>query len=203
MLERLRGKLIEKNFNKIVVETGGGLGLALMAPLSTTLALPQLGTEVILETRLVLREESVELFGFLTKAERESFDILTSVSRIGPRLAITIISAIEPKDLAQALVNQDLDRLSAIKGIGKKTAERILVELKDKAKRLADVEPAAMGGESLTGSLTPYSEVLSALRNLGYTQAEANSAVSKASKELGTDASLEDLLRDSLKRLSS
>jgi Holliday junction DNA helicase RuvA len=205
MLERLRGKLIEKSFNKILVETGGGLGLSLTAPLTTSLNLPSLGEEVILETRLILREESVELFGFLTKLERDSFDILTSVSKIGPKLAVTIISAIGPKELSEALINQDLDRLSSIKGIGVKTAERIMVELKDKAKKLHDAYVSSdPTGTKDSERMDPevYQEASLALQSLGHTKQEADKVIKKALSNCDKDATVEDLIREALKSLS-
>jgi Holliday junction DNA helicase RuvA len=208
MLERLRGKLIEKSLNKILVETGGGLGLSLTAPLSTSLKLPPIGEEVILETRLILRQESVELFGFLTKLERESFDILTSVSKIGPKLAVTIISAIGPKELSEALISQDPDRLSSIKGIGIKTAERIMVELKDKAKKFHDAY--VLSGSSPSGSqdskkITPsvHQEASLALQSLGHTKPEADKVIRRAAANSETAATVEDLIREALKSLSS
>jgi Holliday junction DNA helicase RuvA len=204
MLQRLRGKLIEKDYTKILVETGGGLGLRLQTPLTTALSLPDIGTEVTLHTRLILREESVELFGFLTKLERESFDVLTSVSRIGPRLAITIISALEPGELAEALVNQDISKLSSIKGIGVKTAERILVELKDKAPRLLNLQKRESGEattEHVTKTVTVASEASLALQSLGYTKAEADKALKSISAKTSSDMSLEELIRESLKAL--
>jgi Holliday junction DNA helicase RuvA len=204
MLQRLRGKLIEKDYTKILVETGGGLGLRVLTPLSTALSLPDLGTEVILHTRLILREESVELFGFLTKLERESFDVLTSVSRIGPRLAITIISALEPIELAEALMNQDISKLSSIKGIGTKTAERIMVELKDKAGRLMNLERDGVDDSSaghVPKSVTVTYEASLALQSLGYSKAESDRAIKSISQKVGKDATIEELIREALKAL--
>ncbi|MDR2460656.1 MAG: Holliday junction branch migration protein RuvA, partial [Deltaproteobacteria bacterium] len=161
---------------------------------------PEINEEVILETRLILREESVELFGFFTKAEKESFDILTSISKIGPRLALTIISAIDPQDLARAVMDQDIARLSAIKGIGQKTAERILVELKDKAKKLEGLSSSSSPeAQTITGTI--YSEAMGALTNLGYKHEESERALKRASRSLGADPTLENLLREALKSL--
>jgi Holliday junction DNA helicase RuvA len=208
MLERLRGKLIQKSYNKIIVETGGGLGFALHVPLSTSINLPNLETEVILETRLILREESVDLFGFLTKIERDSFDILTSVSRIGPKLALTIISAMDPKELAQALINQDLNKLSSIKGIGVKTAERILVELKDKAKKLLEASQISDGPKDSSlpsgSKVDPmvYSEASGALQTLGYTKQEADKVLKGVLSTCPPDTTAENLIREALKSLN-
>ena len=204
MLERLRGKLIEKTLGKIVVETGGGLGLSLSIPLTTSLALPSLNEEVILETRLILKEESVELFGFLTKLERDSFDILTSVSRIGPKLALTIISAMGPGELAGAIVRQDLDKIAGIKGIGLKTAERLLVELKDKARKLQDAHASSCpaGPLALSGaSQDAFAEASGALQSLGHTRQEAEKVLKKVLASLGESPSVEELIREALKSL--
>lgn len=208
MLERLKGKLISKTYNKIIVETGGGLGLSLHVPLTTSLNLPSPEETIILETRLVLKTESVELYGFLTKLERESFDILTSVSRIGPKLALTIISAMEPKDLGRVLMNQDLRRLAAIKGIGTKTAERILVELKDKAKKLLDAGATAPGSKDdlPSGSnVEPnvYSEAAGALQTLGYSYVEADKVLRGIVSSCSPDSTAEDLIREALKSLNN
>jgi Holliday junction DNA helicase RuvA len=136
MITHLKGRLISKKPGAIVVEAGG-LGYAVAVPLGTFLALPEPPEEVTILTRLFIREESWELFGFLTSFERESFIALTSVTRIGPRLALTILSALEPGEFARALMTRDLGALAAVKGIGGKTAERLMLELKDKAPRLA------------------------------------------------------------------
>jgi Holliday junction DNA helicase RuvA len=201
MLERLRGLLLEKNYGSALVETKGGLGLRLLLPLTSSLPLPDPGTEVVLHTRLVLRQESVELFGFLTRLERESFDVLTSVSRIGPKLALTIISALGPGELAQALSGQDLARLSAIKGIGAKTAERILVELRDKAGRLWEIQEAEGGGPRPAAegpkAVTAAGEASLALQSLGYSKAEAEKALRQVAAGSGPGAGLETLIRES------
>jgi Holliday junction DNA helicase RuvA len=206
MLDRLRGKLIEKNYTKILVETGGGLGLRLLTPLSTALSLPAEGAEVTLHTRLILRQESVELFGFLTKLERESFDVLTSVSRIGPRLALTIISAMGPGELELALTNQDISRLSSIKGIGTKTAERILVELKDKTSRLRDLQAGEGGGhrpQGAPGPATALGEAAMALQSMGFSKAEAEKALKAVIAKSGPDQGIETLIREALKALGT
>lgn len=195
---------MEKQYGSALVETRGGLGLKLLLPLTTALSLPDIESEVILHTRLVLREDSVELFGFLTKSERESFDVLTSVSRIGPKLALTIISALGPGELAMALSNQDLARLSSIKGIGQKTAERILVELRDKAGRLWEVHEGGKGAsvpQAGHAKVTAVGEASLALQTLGYSKAEADKAIKAVSSAKGRDLDLESLIREALKDL--
>lgn len=209
MITNIRGKLLEKKPGSVVIEAGG-LGYGLAIPLSTFLALPEPPSEVSLFTRLFIREESWDLFGFLTSLERESFNALTAVNRIGPKLALTIISAMEPGELAKALMTRDISAIAGIKGIGAKTAERLMVELKDKAPHLAalaGVDPKTVVVPKSAG-LTEVSdssddEAVSALVNLGYTNAEAMKAARKARDEAGADASdLGVVLRLSLKILT-
>ena len=208
MITHIRGQLISKKPGTVVVEAGG-LGYDLAVPLSTFLALPEPPAEVFLRTRLFIREESHDLFGFLTELERESFMALTSVNRIGPKLALTIISALEPGELAKALMTRDLSVIAGIKGIGAKTAERLLVELKDKAPRLAalaGIEPgeikAVAASSSADVEIAAEDEAVSALVNLGYTPAEANKAVRLARGEGGENAELGTVLRLALKNLT-
>lgn len=207
MITHIRGRLVSKKPGQAIVEAGG-LGYELAVPLSTFLALPEPPAETVLFTRLVIREESWDLYGFLTDLERESFLALTSVNRIGPKLALTIISALEPGELARALMTRDLSALAGIKGIGAKTAERLMVELKDKAPRLAalaGLEPAELKTLATAGPVSDgleEDEALSALINLGYTQAESAKAVRQARSETGPEADLGVVLRLALKALT-
>jgi Holliday junction DNA helicase RuvA len=156
--------------------------------------------------RLVIREESWDLFGFLTKLERDSFDILTSVTRIGPKLALTIISAMEPQELGRALMAQDLAKISAIKGIGVKTAERLIVELKDKAIKLSGLSSSTEQSPTAAQSPEPLQvkeEAAMALVNLGYTRAEAEKAIRLSLPKLSPNPDLGAIVRQSLKSLSS
>ena len=209
MITHIRGKLLNKKPGQVVVEAGG-LGYELAVPLNTFLALPEPPAEVALHTRLFIREESWDLFGFLTTLERESFSALTSVNRIGPKLALTIVSALEPGELARALMTRDLGAISRIKGIGAKTAERLMVELKDKAPKLAAL--AGLKPEELKAAAPEVSgagedfgaeedEAVSALINLGYTAAEARKAVRLARNEAGS-SDLGLVLRLALKNLT-
>lgn len=211
MITHIKGQLISKKPGSAVVEAGG-LGYEASVPLSTFLALPEPGAEVFLHTRLFIREESWDLFAFLTVLEREVFLALTSVNRVGPKLALTIISAIEPGDLARALMTRDLGALAAIKGIGAKTAERLMLELKDRAPKLAAL--AGMTAEELRASVPAAAalsvqgaaedEAVSALINLGYSGAEAEKAATNARQESGEGAAdLGTVLRLALKFLTS
>jgi Holliday junction DNA helicase RuvA len=209
MITHLRGQLISKKPGQAVVEAGG-LGYEVAVPLSTFLALPEAPAEVFLHTRLFIREESWDLFGFLTVLERESFLALTSVNRVGPKLALTIISAIEPGDLARALMTRDLGALAAIKGIGAKTAERLMLELKDRAPKLAalagmtaeELRAAAPAATLASGAAGPEDEAVSALVNLGYSGTEAEKAAKKARQE-NPEADLGTQLRLALKFLTA
>ncbi|MDR1395498.1 MAG: Holliday junction branch migration protein RuvA, partial [Deltaproteobacteria bacterium] len=125
MLDHLKGKITAKKAGQTVIEVNG-FGFLVRMAIGAFLTLPEPPGEVTILTRLIIREESWELFGFLSEAEREAFDILTSVSRVGPRLALTVLSSLTPGELARILVSQDLTALSSIKGIGAKTARRIL-----------------------------------------------------------------------------
>jgi Holliday junction DNA helicase RuvA len=161
--------------------------------LTSYLALPEPPAEVFLLTRLFIREESWDLYGFLNPLERDAFIALTSVSRVGPKLALTVLSALSPEELARALMSRDLARLSAIKGLGTKTAERLLVELKDRAPKLA-----ALCGLSAAGPAED--EVVSGLLNLGYSEAEARKAALAARREAGSD-DLAEILKLALNHL--
>jgi Holliday junction DNA helicase RuvA len=187
MLDHIKGQIVEKKAGQAVIEAGG-LGFLVKMAIPAYLALPEPPGIATILTRLIIREESWEIFGFLKPAEREAFDILTSVSRVGPRLALTILSSLEPYELAQILIDQDLASLSSIKGIGAKTAERLLVELKDKALRLASVS-ASSSDKPLAKRTLVQDEAVLALVNLGYGRSEAEKAVrsvaAKAEDDLG------------------
>ncbi|MDR3155329.1 MAG: Holliday junction branch migration protein RuvA [Deltaproteobacteria bacterium] len=209
MIDHIRGKILDKSLSGVVViDTPGGVGYAVTMPASSAAQLPPAGGEASVCTRLVLREESAELFGFLSGQERDAFDILTSVSRVGPRLAVTVLSALDPAGLARALQDQDLPRLAAVKGIGLKTAERIMLELKDKAGKLAATASIPQGpAPGQPGGLPSglAAEAASALQNMGYTRAEAERALRGLAPppEAEGDSALESLIRSALKRLSS
>jgi Holliday junction DNA helicase RuvA len=172
------------------------VGYRVTIPLSTFYRLPEPGAEVTVLTHTHVREESFALFGFVTPSEQALFERLISVAGVGPRLAIAILSGIEAPDLIGALRSGDLPRLTRIPGVGKKTAERLVVELKDKVEGLGGPEP-----ETDQAPATPQDDLLSALVHLGYSRGEAERGVDKALKE-GADAPFEDLLRRTLRVLS-
>ena len=192
MITHLRGRLISKRPGAAVVEAGG-LGYELVMSLSAYPDLPEPASEVFLFTRLFIREDSWDLYGFVKHLERDAFKALTSVSRVGPKLALTVLSALSPEELTRALMSRDLARLSAVKGLGTKTAERLLVELKDQAPKLA-----ALCGMSAAGPAED--EVVSGLMNLGYTEAEAQKA-SRAARQKAESDDLAVILKLALNHL--
>lgn len=177
MIAHLRGTLLEKHPNQAVVEAGG-VGYDVAIPISTYSALPEAGREVRLRIYTHVREDTLALFGFLTREEKLLFERLISVSGIGPKLAVTVLSGLPAADLAAAVRAGDVSRLRRIPGVGKKTAERIVLELRDKLPASAEAAAAAPGpGAALTAL---DQDVLSALLNLGCAPAAAETAVRKA-----------------------
>jgi Holliday junction DNA helicase RuvA len=192
----LRGKILEKHPNQVIVETAG-VGYDVLIPISTFSSLPDAGSEVKLRIHTHVREDALVLFGFLTGEEKTIFERLISVSGIGPKLAITVLSGLPTSDLIVAIRNSAVEQLVRIPGVGKKTAERIVLELKDK---LEGVAPAASAGqiEKPMATLSVVEQdVISALLNLGCNRATAEGAVRKA-KAAGAASEFEPLFRKSL-----
>ena len=172
MIAHLRGRLLSKTPQTAVVEAGG-VGYEVTISIPTFTALPGEGNEVALLVYTHVREDALALFGFTTATEKRLFEKLLSISGIGPKLAITVLSGLPPERLIAAIHGQDHATLTRIPGVGKKTAERIVLELKDKLNELAPT--------TIAGVATPMSEdVLSALVNLGYPRATAQKAVEAA-----------------------
>ena len=197
MIAFLRGRLLEKHPNQVIVETGG-VGYDVVIPVSTFSALPDAGSEVKLRVYTHVREDTLALFGFLTVEEKVIFEKLISVSGIGPSLAIKVLSGMAAADLTGAIRNGSVEQLVRIPGVGKKTAERIVLELKDK---LEGIGLAAAAGAPASPAASVLSlleqDVLSALMNLGCNRAAAEAAVRKA-KSAGAPAEFEPLFRKSL-----
>jgi Holliday junction DNA helicase RuvA len=193
MIASLHGVLVEKHPNQAVVETGG-VGYDVTIPVSTFSHLPDAGAEVRLRIHTHVREDALALYGFLTQDEKLLFEKLIAVSGIGPKLAVTILSGLAATDLTHAIRRGEVDRLVRIPGIGKKTAERLVLELRDKL-------PAVTGEEApapAAAALSPVDQdVLSALLNLGCARPQAESAVRKA-KAAGAPAEFEPLFRRAL-----
>ncbi len=172
MIAQLRGALRSKAPERVIVDVGG-VGYLVAVPLSTFYELPELGSEVELHVRTYVRAEAIELYGFRTAAEQALFEALIGVQGIGPKLAVTILSGMESDLLVASLVSQDVARLTTIPGVGKKTAERLALELKDKAAELVPSGAAVGAGHGVRG------DVLSALVNLGYKPRVAEAALDR------------------------
>lgn len=196
MIARLTGTLVESRPEAVVLDVGG-VGYALAIPLGTFAALPPSGTTATLHVHTHVREDALSLFGFATPAERELFEKLLSVSGIGPKVALAVLSGMPLHELVAAIAAQDARRLSTIPGIGKKLAERLALELKDK------VSPAAASASAAAPRprTTTADDAVSALVNLGYKAPAAEAAVAAAAKE-HPQAELAALLQAALRGLA-
>ncbi|MBI4988727.1 MAG: Holliday junction branch migration protein RuvA [Rhodocyclales bacterium] len=189
MIGRLTGILVEKNPPQITLDVAG-VGYEVDVPMSTFYHLPAAGEKVTLHTHLAVREDAHQLFGFASEAERAAFRQLLKISGIGARTALSVLSGLSVAELAQAVAAQETGRLTKIPGIGKKTAERLLLELRDRMKGIAAVAPAA--------AQTASNDILNALLALGYNEREAQAAL----KALPAGVSVSDGIRQALKSLS-
>ena len=194
MIGRISGLLLEK-FPPLVLVDVQGVGYEIDVPMSTFYNLPAVGTQITLHTHFVVREDVHLLFGFATEGERQAFRQLVKISGVGARTALALLSGLSVADLQQAVSDQDPARLIRIPGIGKKTAERLLLELRDKLDLAVSAIPGAPGARrpSAMGS-----DVLNALLSLGYNDREANWAV----RQLSVDLSVSDGIKQALKLLS-
>jgi Holliday junction DNA helicase RuvA len=199
VIAHLRGRLLDKQPNRIVVDVNG-VGYDVFVPLSTFYGLSDLGGEVALRVHTHVREDALLLYGFATRLEQDLFERLIGVSGIGPKVGLAVLSGIEPVDLIKAIERGDLARLTAIPGVGKKTSERIVLELKD---RLPRVESAAAGQAAVPVDGAPLlrDDLLSALINLGYHRPLAEKAVDAAIKRT-PDGDFERTLKQALRELA-
>jgi len=197
MIALLSGQLAYKSFDHVVIDVGG-VGYRLLVPLSTYYALPDEGT-VRLQVHTHVREDAILLYGFLTAEEKEMFGLLISVTGIGPKLAVNILSHIPASDLRAALCGGDVKRLSALPGIGKKTAERLVLELREKIPRLLPATPQATAAGPEAPTADPLEDILSALVNLGYKENQARKVLE--SLEVPPGAGLEEVLKGALRIL--
>jgi len=195
MIAFLRGKLLEKHPNQAIVETGG-VGYDVIIPVSTFSSLGEQGSEIRLRIHTHVREDALQLFGFLTVEEKAVFERLIAVSGIGPKLAITVLSGLPTADLIAAIREGRIEQLVRIPGVGKKTAERMVLELKDKMDMVPALPRAAAAAAS-DGFAGVDQDVLSALLNLGCQRAAAETAVRKAKTSVGSN-DFEPLFRRAL-----
>jgi len=191
MIGRLTGILLEKNPPQILLEVQG-VAYELDVPMSTFFNLPELQENVVLHTQLIVREDAHLLYGFLTTDERLAFRLLLKINGVGPKLALSVLSGLSLNELAVAVANKEAGRLTRIPGVGKKTAERLLLELQGK---FAAVESGDMQGAVITSA---DNDIVTALQALGYSEKEA----SWATKQLSKDINVSDGIRQSLKLLS-
>jgi Holliday junction DNA helicase RuvA len=191
MIGRIHGILVEKNFPQVIISCAG-VGYEIDVPMSTFYPLPPTGEDVTLLTHLVVREDAHLLFGFLSAGERMAFRQLLKISGVGPKVALGVLSGLSVDDLAHAVASEDAARLTRVPGIGKKTAERLVLELRDKL-------PKAITAASATSAAaTASGDVLSALLALGYNDREAQAAV----KQLTPELPIADAIRQALKLLA-
>jgi Holliday junction DNA helicase RuvA len=193
MIARLSGILVEKSVMQCVVDVHG-TGYRVVVPLTTFYDLPEIGQPVVLHIHTHVREDAIHLFGFHAREEQAIFQLMISVSGIGPKLAINILSGITAGELIRAVKKEDLKRLTGIPGVGKKTAERIILELKDKAAKL-DGETIAVGMITDEKGAQVKEDALSALVNLGYKGSAVKEVVERIMREAPEPLSLDQLLK--------
>ena len=193
MINRLRGQLVEKDADGVVLDVGG-VGYRVSTPADTMNDLPPAGEECVLHTRMVVREDAMLLFGFATRDERAVFDALTAVSKVGPKLANAVLSTLSPKEISEAVARGDVVKISSVPGLGKKTAERLVLELK--GKDLAVFGPVE-GAAPVSNGGGPYMEAREALAGLGYSLEEAEYALN----EIPPQDTVEQYIKEALRRI--
>jgi len=199
MYDYLKGQVAEKTATSVILEVAG-VGYHLQIPLSTSAALPALGQNTKLLVHFVVREDAHMLYGFKTPEERQLFRSLLSVNGIGPKMALTVLSGISMETLKRAIVRGELETLTGISGIGKKTAERIIVELREKL--VLQAQPGPESATPATGQAALIEDSVEALIALGYRKPNAKAAIEKAMKNVKAEqVTLEELIRASLRHV--
>jgi Holliday junction DNA helicase RuvA len=198
MIAQIKGKVIEAIPLKAIIDIQG-IGYEVLVPLTTSEKIPSIGGEVKLYTRVIYREDSQTMYGFATKAEKEIFDLIVEkVSGVGPKIALNLLSCLSVSSLQNAIVSGDVKMLSKCPGIGKRTAERMIVELKDKlgGAGLGSVSSGMISDISSTSTQSSaFSDAVAAMVALGYSPADADKAIRKVQSSLGSDATTEELIR--------
>ena len=198
MIAHLSGKLTYKSPVTIIIDVNG-VGYQVFIPLSTFYALPELESKISLGIHTHMREEALKLFGFYTIDEKKIFKKLITINKVGPKLALTILSGMPPADILSTIDSNDIVKLSTIPGIGRKTAERLILEMRDKLDGLS-LDFVAKKGPGPEKGL--FDDALSALVNLGYKKSQAEQTLKKVYAEKIGDTSIENLIKDSLNLLS-
>lgn len=200
MIAALTGRLAVKSPSHLTLEVQG-VGYEVLIPLSTYYALPELNELTSLSISTHLREDAIQLFGFLTVQEKEAFVLLTGISGVGPKMALSVLSALSVPDLVSAVQAGDVEKIATVPGIGKKSAGRIALELKDKVERL---QPLSTGARSVGPAVAPgfQDDALSALVNLGYRPAKVKEVLARVTQARPESLPLKDLIRESLKDLA-
>jgi Holliday junction DNA helicase RuvA len=200
MIARLSGILIEKSITQCVVDVHG-VGYRVAVPLTTFYELPEIGQPVVIHIHTHVREDAVNLYGFHAQEERVVFQLMISVSGIGPKLAINILSGIAAGELIRAVTKEDLKRLTGIPGVGKKTAERMILEMKDKAAKLGR-ETIPVGTVSVKTGDQVKDDAFSALVNLGYKGSTVKDVIDRIMREAQEVPSLDQLLKQALRTMA-
>ena len=200
MIAFLTGRLAFKALTHLTLDVQG-VGYEVHVPLSTYYALPNLDDIAALHIHTHLREDAIQLFGFLSHSEKEAFLLLTTVSGIGPKLALGVLSGLPLAELVRAIQSEDVDKLATIPGIGKKTAARIALELKEKAAKIHS-GMASTAVEEAVMPAGPYDDALSALVNLGYRPQDVKEALKRVVKTVDSQAGLKEIIREGLKELA-
>ena len=204
MIACLRGMLFQKLPETLIVDVGG-VGYEVFFPQSGQGRLPGVGEEVFLHIQTVVREDAFNLYGFLELSEKEMFLLLNTVSGIGPKLAMHILAGISPAEMARSILHDDLARLTRLPGVGKKTAERLCLELKDKVQFVPEALSAASPALAVPGEDERVHDAISALLNLGYPAVRAREAIAAVRQQAGAEGfaamRLEELLRQTLRAL--
>ena len=201
MIAYLSGKLLEKSANSVIVDVGG-VGYDVSIPLSTFYELGEVGDDVQLCIYTHVREDAIQLFGFSSERDRDLYLKLISVQGVGPKSGITMLSGMNADEIIDAIRKDNLAKLTAIPGVGRKTAERLVIELRDKVGELAASAAAAPGsGPKPAGESDAFDDALSALVNLGYQRNAAEKAIQDIRRE-GSDQNVQKILRSALQRLA-
>lgn len=199
MIASLKGLVAEKNLSEVVIDVNG-VGYRVNLSLITLASLPETGQPVALRIRTVVREDAFDLFGFLTRTEEDLFLLLTSVSHVGPKVAMNVMSGLETAELVGAIAKGEVARLTKIHGVGRKTAERLVLELKEKVKTLSlEAKPGTKKAAPAEGGV--MADLVSALINLGYKEPQAEAAAEAAAERAGDGAAFELVFREALKVL--